>query len=48
MAKEVEDFFDWVYADNKCDRRLVITGDDKATVVDRDIIESIEVERVVE
>ena len=45
MAKEVEEFFDWVFADNRCEKRLVVTGDCKATVIDRDKIESIEIER---
>ena len=45
MANEVEEFFDWVFADNRCEKRLVVTGDCKATVIDRDKIESIEIER---
>ena len=43
MAKEVEDLLDWVYAANRCESRLVVTGEDKATVVERHIIESVEI-----
>ena len=43
MANEVEEFFDWVFADNRCEKRLAVTGEDKASVVERHIIESVEI-----